>query len=86
MQQNSTLVEETQTEEVTETPDETQTAEPEPVRKDGTAVVIDAGHGGKDQGCAYGEILEKDINLKLALLLRDELESAGINVVIHLSI
>ncbi len=81
VQQDSTFVEEMQTEEVTETPDETQTTEPEPVSKDGTVVIIDAGHGGKDQGCAYGEILEKDVNLKLALLLRDELESAGIEVV-----
>lgn len=80
VQQDSTFAEETQTEEVTETPDGTQKVEPEPVSKDGLVVVIDAGHGGKDQGCAYGEMLEKDINLKLALLLRDELESAGVNV------
>ena len=80
VQQDSTFAEETQTEEVTETPDGTQKVEPEPVSKDGLVVVIDAGHGGKDQGCAYGEMLEKDINLKLALLLRDELESADVNV------
>jgi N-acetylmuramoyl-L-alanine amidase len=32
-------------------------------------VVIDAGHGGKDPGAVYGGVKEKDINLKVALLL-----------------
>ncbi len=32
-------------------------------------VVIDPGHGGKDPGCVYGTIYEKDINLDVALLL-----------------
>lgn len=46
-------------------------------REPGTKlVVLDAGHGGKDQGTSAGEILEKDINLavvkKLAEVLQDE--------------
>jgi N-acetylmuramoyl-L-alanine amidase len=63
--------------EASEEPDEPeQTAQPT-----GWTVIIDAGHGGKDQGCAYGETLEKDINLNVALLLENRLKAAGINVV-----
>jgi N-acetylmuramoyl-L-alanine amidase len=45
-------------------------------------IVIDAGHGGPDPGCvgAGGE-LEKDINLAIALNLRDLLEFSGFTVV-----
>jgi N-acetylmuramoyl-L-alanine amidase len=32
-------------------------------------VVIDPGHGGKDPGAVYGGVREKDVNLKVALLL-----------------
>ncbi len=38
-------------------------------------VVIDAGHGGIDGGTTYGGILEKDINLEIALRLRDYLQN-----------
>lgn len=46
-------------------------------RKPGTKlVVLDAGHGGKDQGTSAGEVIEKEINLamvkKVAELLEDE--------------
>ncbi len=34
-------------------------------------VVIDPGHGGKDPGCVYSGVMEKDINLTVALLLGD---------------
>ena len=49
-------------------------------------VILDAGHGGEDSG-AIGhvdgrEIYEKDINLTIALMLRDMLEADGINVVL----
>ena len=45
-------------------------------------VVIDAGHGGIDGGAESADgVIEKDINLKIALLLRDRLEDEGIRVV-----
>ena len=37
-------------------------------------VVLDAGHGGKDPGKVYGKVYEKDIVLKIALLVGDALE------------
>lgn len=36
-------------------------------------VVLDPGHGGEDPGAVAGEIYEKDINLAIALLIRDNL-------------
>lgn len=45
-------------------------------------VIIDAGHGGIDGGTQSADgVLEKDINLKIALKLRDILESFGIKTV-----
>lgn len=45
-------------------------------------VVIDAGHGGIDGGTQSASgVLEKDINLKIALMLRDILNSFGIKTV-----
>ena len=43
----------------------------------GKVIYIDPGHGGMDPGCVYKDIYEKDINLKIALKLRDELEKNG---------
>ena len=40
-------------------------------------VVIDAGHGGKDPGAGLGPLKEKDLVLRLALALRDELLRQG---------
>ena len=34
-------------------------------------IIIDAGHGGFDGGASNGDVLEKDINLSLALYLKD---------------
>ena len=31
-----------------------------------TIIMVDAGHGGRDSGTYYGNILEKDINLAIA--------------------
>ena len=46
-------------------------------------IVVDAGHGGADPGkVGINDILEKDINLSIALRLAEELESAGISVVL----
>ena len=45
-------------------------------------VVVDAGHGGRDGGCvgANGSI-EKELNLKYAITLRDLLKTKNIKVV-----
>lgn len=40
-------------------------------------VFIDPGHGGLDGGCSYKELVEKDINLKIALFLKEELTKDG---------
>jgi N-acetylmuramoyl-L-alanine amidase len=44
----------------------------------GKKIIIDAGHGGKDTG-AVGPtgLMEKEVNLKTALLLKSELEKSG---------
>lgn len=45
-------------------------------------VVIDPGHGGNDPGkVGTSDILEKDINLEIALTLADILKESGINVI-----
>lgn len=45
-------------------------------------IIIDAGHGGKDPGkVGTNKTLEKDINLKIALLLQDILTSQDIRVI-----
>lgn len=46
----------------------------------GKKIVIDAGHGGKDSGTVFGDILEKDINLSIAIKLRVELLKNGVEV------
>ena len=43
-------------------------------------IVIDPGHGYLDPGTVYKDIYEKDINLKIGLYLKDELEKNGANV------
>lgn len=48
-------------------------------------VFIDAGHGGNDGGCVEGGIVEKDINLSIAALVRDKLETLGYEVVMSRS-
>lgn len=45
-------------------------------------VVIDAGHGGSDGGTVSGEVIEKDINLSVALKLKAILEDNNIEVVL----
>lgn len=45
-------------------------------------VIIDAGHGGEDGGAAGDDgTLEKDLNLDIALTLRDMLTANGVNVI-----
>ncbi len=54
----------------------------ENVENDDLVIVIDAGHGGIDPGAisAKGDY-EKDLNLKISLLIGEELEIKGYNVV-----
>lgn len=50
--------------------------------KDKLQVIIDAGHGGMDGGAVGVDgIIEKDINLSIALKLRDMMELNGIDVI-----
>ncbi len=46
-----------------------------------TVIIIDPGHGGEDSGAVDNGILEKDINLSIALKLRDMLTVCGYKVV-----
>lgn len=43
-------------------------------------IVVDAGHGGKDMGANRNGVNEKDLNLSLALMLRDALTAKGFKV------
>lgn len=43
----------------------------------GKVIVLDAGHGGPDQGASSGQIIEKDLNLILVKKLEKELASRG---------
>lgn len=44
-------------------------------------VYLDPGHGGTDEGCARGAVREKDLNLAIALLARDQLKEQGYRVI-----
>ncbi len=43
-------------------------------------IVVDAGHGGADGGCMRGAVLEKDINLKIAMQIKKLLNERGYEV------
>ena len=45
-------------------------------------VVIDAGHGGEDGGCEGNGLVEKDLNLDIALRVASLLREKGVNVVL----
>ena len=52
------------------------------VEKKGIKVVIDPGHGGNDPGgIGVSGVLEKDVNLSVAMFLKENLEQQGIEVV-----
>lgn len=44
-------------------------------------IVVDAGHGGYDNGASYNGRLEKNDNLRLAQAVRDELQAMGQQVI-----
>lgn len=46
----------------------------------GRTIVLDPGHGGEDPGFVTSEVLEKDLNLELALALAGRLRAAGASV------
>lgn len=48
--------------------------------EDKNIVFIDPGHGGMDGGCSYNELVEKNINLQIGLLLKEVLEESGYKV------
>jgi len=43
-------------------------------------VVIDPGHGGREKGAQFGDVYEKDVNMKLARELATVLEREGVRV------
>ncbi|MBE6155362.1 MAG: N-acetylmuramoyl-L-alanine amidase CwlD [Firmicutes bacterium] len=47
----------------------------------GKLVVVDPGHGGADPGTVFGDIYEKDINLKISRFLKNELEKYGASII-----
>lgn len=46
----------------------------------GVTLVLDAGHGGKDQGAQVEDVKEQEINLQITKKLKTKLENAGANV------
>lgn len=48
----------------------------------GKTVVLDAGHGGKDNGASANALKEKNINLTIALKVAKTLEEAGAQVIL----
>lgn len=44
-------------------------------------VVIDPGHGGEDGGAVVGDVFEKDINLKIAKILKELLDVSGFQTI-----
>ncbi len=44
-------------------------------------IMIDPGHGGEDEGCSNTGIMEKDINLNIAILVQAKLTDLGFEVI-----
>lgn len=43
-------------------------------------ILIDPGHGGKDNGASYGELIEDELNLEISFLISDYLIDKGATV------
>ena len=41
-------------------------------------IVVDAGHGGEDQGASGNGIIEKDLTLKISKYMKDRFDELGI--------
>ncbi|MBA7562465.1 hypothetical protein ES708_04117 [subsurface metagenome] len=50
---------------------------------DAITIFLDPGHGGRDPGCVHNGLMEKEVNLKIALKLKSLLESAGYRVIMR---
>lgn len=60
-------------------PEEQNTEEPDEYLKN-KVIVLDPGHGGKDPGAVAGKIYEKDLNLQVAMILKELLADSGMKV------
>lgn len=78
--QTTEAITESTTEAITE--EQTTIVEGVPELDDSILIVIDPGHGGADEGCSREGIWEKDINLQLSLLLKEQLEQNGYQVLL----
>lgn len=65
-----------------ETFQKAQIAEPEEKVPDCKVIVLDAGHGGRDQGTSAGDVLEKDINLSMVKKLAELLDDDKIDILL----
>ncbi|WBW49280.1 N-acetylmuramoyl-L-alanine amidase [Peptoniphilus equinus] len=64
-----------------EVPEQTRRTISETIEKQGAVtVVVDPGHGGKDPGTNNDSVKEKELNLKVAKLLKPKLQSLGYEV------
>ncbi len=48
----------------------------------GKLIIIDAGHGSKDVGTSYNDILEKDLNLNISKKIEEQLIKNGASVIL----
>lgn len=48
----------------------------------GVVVVLDSGHGGKDDGARNDGVKEQDLNLEITLKLKEQLEGLGMKVIL----
>lgn len=48
----------------------------------GVVVVLDSGHGGKDDGARNSGVKEQDLNLEITLKLKEQLEGLGMKVIL----